>query len=94
MNVTLKDIKAENSTYAISLVKLTGLKVKDIKGYISCDFGDPVFKLCDIVFENELELDCQGEHDLPYVFPSQDIPPNMDNDTLQFLYDEENGPQD
>ena len=62
-----KDVLVEGSDYQLSLVKLTGKKIKDIVGYISTEFGDPIFKLCFVVFEGGSEMGCEGEHDMPYL---------------------------
>lgn len=51
----------------ISLVKLTGLKIKDIQCWISNEFGDPVLQVSRIVFENDVTVWMEGEHDMPYI---------------------------
>lgn len=87
--VTFEQIKEAGSDYRISLVKLTGLKIVDIVGTLTNEFGEPVFQLCDIVFEDNTEADVEGEHDLPYLtIYGDNAPPNLDNDTLERLYDE------
>lgn len=87
-----EEIKADGSDYLQSLSKLTGLKIKDIQGYITCEFDFPVFKLTKIVFENDTTANIDGEHDIAYIPQSSDdrMPPNMDEDTLQSIYDEDN----
>lgn len=81
------DIKI--SSFEISLVKLIGQGVKDIKGYLTMEFGDVTFKMTSIVLNNDTEMGCEGEHDLPYLvsFPNA-IPDNFDQETLERLYDE------
>lgn len=86
--ITLKEIKADNSDFYLSLSKLMGgKKVKDIQGYLSQEFGDPVFKLCKVVFEDGTQMGCEGEHDLPYL-TDYDGQPNMDEKTLTALCEE------
>lgn len=63
--VNYKDIQVENSHY-ISLSAWMG-PIKDIHGYISEEFGDPVFKLRKIIFEDGTQIDVEGEHDCPYL---------------------------
>lgn len=92
---TIQEIKSDHSQYASSLLKLTGLSVVDIVGYVSMEFAVPVFKLCQIVLSDGHELECEGEHDMPYVVTDYDkCPPNMDEETLIDLYKQENGPDE
>lgn len=90
MTPQLKDIRPDGDTWQISLTKLTGLKIKDITGYITTEFGDPCFQLVGLVFEDGAEMGFEGEHDLPYLTSDPKHPvPNMDNETLQHLSDTE-----
>lgn len=57
----------EKSDYKLSLRKLWGKGIKDVTGYICSEFSDPVFKICDIVFEDGTQTSVGGEHDLPFV---------------------------
>ena len=84
--ITMKDIKADGSTFRSSLSKLVGKKIKDVHGIISAGFGDPVFKLSVVVFEDDTVLQVEGEHDFPYLVGNQ---PNYDEETLYSLYSEE-----
>lgn len=67
--------------YIDSLLKLSdvaGRKVKDVRGHISMEFGDPTFQISCIEYEDGACDFCGGEHDLPYVevaVPEQFIPP-------------------
>lgn len=71
---TIEEVTIDGTTDGnISLVKLTALKIKDIEGYISNEFGDPVFKLSKIVFENDKEVWTEGEHDIAYIGSDGDI---------------------
>lgn len=89
--IELKDTLVEGSNYRMSLVKLTGAKIKDIVGYLVNEWGEPNFKLVSIEFEDGTRLDVEGEHDMPYVIaydmPDRD-PANMDLETLRRLYQE------
>ena len=76
-----KDIQVEDS-YRCSLSKLVGKSIKDIHGIIAGEYGNPVFKLSVIVFDDDTELDVEGEHDFPYLTGEQ---PNYDCDTLETL---------
>jgi len=62
-----KDVLADGSDYQISLAKVLGKKVKDVHGYISMEFDEPVFKLTDIIMEDGTDIGCEGEHDFPYL---------------------------
>jgi hypothetical protein len=86
--VTLKDVKT--SSFEIGLTKLIGKKVKDVHGYISLKFGEPVFGLTYIELEDGSKLGCEGEHDFPYLVQfAKWEQPNFDEDTLRRIYDEE-----
>lgn len=60
-----KDI--ETSSYTIGLTKVIGKAIKEIHGYTSTEYDDPVFKLCKVEFEDGTFLGCEGEHDFPYL---------------------------
>lgn len=79
MKVNLKDIKT--SDYEIGLTKLIGKKVKEIHGYLTTEFDDPVFKMTEIEFEDKTKVYCGGEHDMPYI-EDLEKQPNGDYDTL------------
>lgn len=87
--INLKDVLADGSTYEISLVKLTGKKIKDVKGYLTSEFGGVTFKVTELVFEDGSTMGFEGEHDLPYLvdYPKQ-AQPNFDEETLERLYKE------
>lgn len=88
----LEDVKV--SDFEISLVKLTGKKVKDIHGYLSTEYDTPTFKMTKVILEDDSFYYTEGEHDFPYL---TDGPSNggakFDEDELQAIYDEEN-PED
>jgi hypothetical protein len=86
--LSVKDILAEGSTYEISLYKLIGKRVVDVRGYLSDEFDEAVFKITVIELEDGTLLAVGGEHDFPYL---EDLSkqPNGDLDTLQALLDED-----
>jgi hypothetical protein len=88
----LKDVLADGSTYEISLKKLSGLEVVDVLGYISNEFGQPTFKLTNVVLSNGCRIGVEGEHDFPYLTPhyrDELVPAGLQEETLQALYDED-----
>lgn len=85
-----KDFLADGSGWQLSLNKLTGKKIVDVIGYPSCPFDEntPVFKICEVVFEDGTTVNVEGEHDTPYI-PADDGLNNMDEKTLKKLSDDE-----
>ena len=51
----------------LSYVKICGRKIKDIVGYISCEYDEPTFKISKIILEDGYEQYVEGEHDFPYM---------------------------
>jgi|688.fasta_scaffold1988309_1 hypothetical protein len=51
----------------VMLSQLAGKRVKDLRGYISCEFGEPTFKVWTVVYDDGTEDWLGGEHDFPYV---------------------------
>ena len=77
------------SDYEIGLTKLIGKPIKEVRGYLSMAFGyDAVFLMTKIEFTDGTFLDCEGEHDCPYLV-EYDKQPNFDQETLNELYQEE-----
>ena len=62
-----KDYLVKGSNYRLSYMKMTGKKVVDIEGYVFTGFGDPTFKLSEIVFDDGSRQNVEGEHDFPYL---------------------------
>ena len=89
--VKREDIRVEGSTYHLSLLKLVGKEVSDIRGHISGEFGGPTFVLTEILFTDGTSMGVEGEHDHPYVteYRATNPQPNFDDETLQALLDEE-----
>lgn len=71
---------------SLSLAKLLsdGVKVVDVTGRISMEFGEPVFRLRSIVFSDETSAWCEGEHDLPYITETE----HLSSEQMQSLSDE------
>lgn len=86
--ITLKDIKV--SEYEISLVKLANKNVKDVYGYLSAEYDEPVFKLTKVMFEDGSYLDVEGEHDFPYLANGKGKTIYEDTELLERLYKEDN----
>lgn len=84
--ITYNDIKVGG--FEISLSKLVGKQVKDIRGYLSKEFGDVVFKMTSIVLEDDTKMGCEGEHEFPYLVQyNASKQPNFDDATLERLYE-------
>lgn len=93
--ITCKDVQYEDSRWLMDLTKLVEKEIETAVGYISCEFGHPVFELTKIVFKDGSTVRVAGEHDIAYLVSYAKEPqPNMDDDTLQSLYDEANGEDD
>lgn len=60
---------ADGSNYEVSLIKTSGMKIKDVVGYTSTEFGDdiPVFSITKIIFEDGSIARLCGEHDIAYL---------------------------
>ena len=80
----LKDIQVPDSNYLLSLTKLLSCGIRDIHGYISKEFGDPVFKITKIILQDGKELWVNGEHDIAYI-ESNDYK-NLDFESLSDLH--------
>lgn len=63
--------------YELSLIhdmlRVKGCEVRDIYGYVSREFGDPVFKITRIILNTDTSIDVEGEHDLPYIPTDADL---------------------
>lgn len=58
---------APGSDYLLSLSSIVGKPIKDVYGYVSGNFGFPVFECTKIVFEDGTWEDLEGEHDIAYI---------------------------
>jgi hypothetical protein len=87
----ISDIQSPRSTYELDLAKLIGSPIIEVTGYLSMEFGDPVFKLCHIYFADGTHVNVEGEHDMPYLTDSGiHSPANYNSELMQQLYDEKN----
>lgn len=67
----------------VKLSEVAGCKVVDVIGHISTEFGDPVFHITKIQFEDGSHKWCDGEHDFPYLalaIPDRFLPKEEDAD--------------
>lgn len=78
------DVAIEGSKYEIGLTKIIDKKIKEVRGYLSNDFGDLVFKMSKIELEDGTFLGCEGEHDIPYLVEYGDkTPENYNEEVLE-----------
>lgn len=78
-----------SGTFRVSLSKLIGKPVKDVRGYLSNIGGGITFKLTEIEFDDGTFLSVEGEHDFPYLTEyGRTSQPNFDEPTLVRLYEE------
>lgn len=81
------------SDYEIGLTLLIGKKVKEVRGYLSCEYDEPVFLLTKIEFEDGTMLGIEGEHDFPYLVTwgregsPEFCKPYADDERMQKIYD-------
>ncbi len=64
----------------LSFSKLAGKAIVDLHGYISREFGDPVFKISTVVFADGTSVWVDGEHDMPYIGANDDTQLALWND--------------
>lgn len=93
--ITITDVRCPDDNYEISLTQLTGYSIKDIRGLLMREHGAVYFVVSSIEFEDGSRIGVEGEHDFPYLdmYPKYPIP-NMDDDTLERLYQEDNPDDD
>lgn len=75
--------------YEHGLSAVAGRRVAEVAGYVSNEFGDPVFQLTRVIFEDGTSADVEGEHDCPYLCG---VDGDLD-DRVQAIWDAEN-PED
>lgn len=61
--------------YELSMVELAGQGIRDIYGYVSHEFEEPVFKITRIEMEDGQLVDVEGEHDFPYICDGGEVIP-------------------
>jgi hypothetical protein len=67
--------------YELSLIDLLKTAtIKDVYGYASNEFGDPVFKMTRIIFSDGTQMDCEGEHDIPYLVGNRIEVPEVEDE--------------
>ena len=79
--------EVKTSDYEIGITKITDKKVKEIHGYLSTEFGEPVFKITKVEFEDGKFLGAEGKHDFPYLtgFGDETVD-GYDDDNLENIY--------
>lgn len=88
MTIKYSDLKIEGS-HTISLCDLIGKEIKDIQGYLTNEFGEPVFRVSTLIFEDGTSMMFEGEHDCPYLVDGyKGNQPNYDQETLIRIYKE------
>lgn len=80
----LKDYQIGEKFDALELQLIVGKKVKYIHGYTDNEWGDPVFHITRMVFEDDTEASINGEHDIAYV---EGFYPQGDKDFTKKLRD-------
>lgn len=84
---TLKDVRFDGS-HSISLSKLVGKELSDIKGYLTGEFGgEPCFKMTHVVLKDGTEFWCEGEHDCPYL---AEHTAKFELEQLEIIWEEQN----
>lgn len=63
--MSVEDLKT--SDYEYGLTKIMGAAIKEIHGYVSGELGEPTFKMTCVELEDGTTIECEGEHDLPYL---------------------------
>lgn len=89
---TFADVKTKDDY--ISLSKIIDQPIKDVIGYISYEFDEPVFKLCKVELENGKTIFCEGEHDHPYLAYGEDV--GLTDEVMENIYktDPDNAEED
>jgi hypothetical protein len=87
MNDKQKQHLAPGSDYLLSLSSVVGKSVKDVHGYVSHQFGEPVFKVSKVVFDDDTEETLGGEHDIAYI--DSENHPELGDDKLNAIEPEE-----
>lgn len=66
----------------ISLRRLTDEPIADVIGYISREFGEPVFKITKIELDDGTVFNVNGEHDIAYIESNAVLDSKLDDDTI------------
>jgi hypothetical protein len=86
----LSDVQVIPGEMYISLAKLTGKKIADIRGYLTREFGEADILITTLVFEDGSEMGFEGEHDHPYLTQyAKWKQPNFDQETLGDLWQQD-----
>jgi hypothetical protein len=80
---------AELRGYEHGLTAVARRKVAEVAGYVSNEFGDPVFQLTRVIFDDGTSMDVEGEHDCPYICGDPDFQAHVYD-----IWEEENPEED
>lgn len=83
---TFQECLADDQKDWLGLTKITGQTIKEVEGYISKEYDDPVFMMTNIILEDGTKISCEGEHDMPYLSPYKAEKIHMDEDSLNHIY--------
>lgn len=66
---TAAEVLVDGQDFYLSLLKMLpeGVTIKDIQGHVTYEFGEPSFKLCNVLLSNGKTIGVEGEHDYPYL---------------------------
>ena len=91
-DITYKDITVKGKyTNYVSLKTLVGKEIRDVMGYLSAGYGEPVFQMTKIIFQDDTYLSCEGEHDFAYLPPDEEQPNMEGKNLLRLLQEKEEG---
>lgn len=82
--VNLQDVKTDS--WQIGVSKLTGLKIKEIHGFVTWNRDNVYLEITSIEFEDGQEVGIDGMHEAAYLTPyAKYNVPNLDDETLADL---------
>lgn len=66
---THEEVRARDTRFSwlLSLNKILDKHVTDLRGYITQEFGEPMFEVIEVVFEDGSVVGLGGEHDIVYL---------------------------
>ena len=89
--ITYADVLIPEGEMDVGLSRLVGKEIREVCGYFADIGAGASFKLTHIIFDDGSQVGIEGEHDFPYVVTfSKWKQTNLDEETLERLYDEQN----
>jgi hypothetical protein len=73
----LVDPSNKDGYETVSLEKLVGKKIKDIRGTVGSPYASTVFSCSEVVFEDGTYMWFEGAHDLAYLYAPLHPGPNI-----------------